>query len=56
MIEQGNKKGDLFDFAILYGKRNEKIFLGFQMIYYPVNENLYGKLGGWSSSGEAGNL
>jgi len=44
MIEQGNKKGDLFDFAILYGKRNEKIFLGFQMIYYPVNENLYGKL------------
>ena len=44
MIEQANKKGDLFDFAILYGKRNEKIFLGFQIIYFPVNEILYGKL------------
>ena len=41
LIEQGNKKGDLFDYAILYGKRNEKIFIGFQMINYPVNEILY---------------
>ena len=44
MIKQGNNKGFLFDSAILYGKREHKIFVGFQIISYPINEILYEKL------------
>ena len=33
-IKQSNPNGELLDYAILYGKKNEKIFIGFQMKCY----------------------
>ena len=44
LLKQENKKGIIFDFAILYGKRNEKKFIGFQLINYPVDDKLYSLL------------
>jgi hypothetical protein len=42
-IIQGNPNGELLDYAILYGKKNEKIFLGFQMKCYPSDTNIDNK-------------
>ena len=36
-ITQSNPNGELLDYAVLYGKKNEKIFLGFQIKCYSPN-------------------
>lgn len=39
-IIQENPNGKLLDYAILYGEKNEKIFLGFQMKCYSSETNI----------------
>ena len=39
-IEQSNPNGELLDYAVLYGKKNEKIFLGFQIKCYSMDTTL----------------
>ena len=42
-ITQTNPNGELLDYAILFGKRNEKIFLGFQMKCFSPNTSINDK-------------
>ena len=42
-ITQSNPNGELLDFAVLYGKKNEKIFLGFQIKCYSSNTDIDSK-------------
>ena len=43
-ITQTNSNGEILDYAVLYGKKNEKIFLGFQIECYSpdtfINPNI----------------
>ena len=40
LIKQGNKNGELFDYAILYGNKNQKTFIGFQMKCFGLSTSL----------------
>ena len=40
VIEQKNKNGKNLDFGFLYGKKNSKIYIGFQMKKYSYNVKL----------------
>ena len=42
-IIQGNKNGKLLDYAILYGEKNNKIFVGFKMKCYGIDTSLEDK-------------
>ena len=39
-LDQFNKRGKTLDFAYLYGTKNNKTFIGFQMKCYFINSNL----------------
>ena len=40
LIDQSNQNGKILDFGFLYGEKNSKIFLGFQMKMYSKNIKL----------------
>jgi len=42
-ITQANPNGELLDYAVLYGEKNEKIFLGFQIKCYSSNTDIDSK-------------
>lgn len=42
-ITQENQNGELLDYAVLYGKKDEKIFIGFQMKCYTSHTDIESK-------------